>query len=687
MLRKQLACAVVLQLCALCAQSQERHALQTHVAAPANAAMMGRMPSAQRLSVAMTLSLRNETQLDSLLQRLYDPQSPDYRRFLTVAQFTEQFGPTEADYRAVISFAESRGLTVKASTPNRLVIEAIGSVAAIESAFRVKMQVYRHPTENRTFYAPDLEPAVDASLKVAGISGLSNFAPPRPMDLKRPSAATAVRSNATGSEGGQFLGSDLRAAYAPGVTLDGSGQSIGLFEFGPYNLSDVQNYFSTTGQPLNVPIINVLLNGVSGVCGSGCDDGEEVIDIQQAISMAPNLAAVYVYEGTNDTSILNRMATDNLAKQLSCSFGWLPADPASDEPIFKEFAAQGQNMFVASGDSGAFTAGGNPVFYPADDPFITATGGTDLTTNGAGGTWQSETAWIGSSGGRSTNGLAIPSYQVPVINSSNQGSTSLRNIPDIAAEANTDNYFCANGSCQGGVGGTSLAAPRWAGFLALANQQAHGTPIGFLNPTLYALGQGANYHNDLHDVTSGNNFNSSSPNLFSAVAGFDLTTGWGSPNGQSLINALSGSSPVVLNGPHTLTPQNATGSRLDDLFSGTESGNTIDIWTANGTGAQSWVFSDVGVVPSGYYNLAVSYGAFCVDASGTNSGSVVNLQPCNGSTGQAWNVVPVSNGTYMLHPAGNTGLCLDVQGVATGDGAIVIASACHNGSNQIWAIN
>lgn len=191
MLRKQLACAVVLQLCALCAQSQERHALQTHVAAPANAAMMGRMPSAQRLSVAMTLSLRNETQLDSLLQRLYDPQSPDYRRFLTVAQFTEQFGPTETDYRAVISFAESRGLTVKSSTPNRLVIEAIGSVAAIESAFRVKMQVYRHPTENRTFYAPDLEPAVAASLKVAGISGLSNFAPPRPMDSTHPSTDAA----------------------------------------------------------------------------------------------------------------------------------------------------------------------------------------------------------------------------------------------------------------------------------------------------------------------------------------------------------------------------------------------------------------------------------------------------------------------------------------------------------------
>ncbi len=92
-----------------------------------------------------------------------------------------------------------------------------------------------------------------------------------------------------------------------------------------------------------------------------------------------------------------------------------------------------------------------------------------------------------------------------------------------------------------------------------------------------SLGQGANYHSDLHDVTSGNNFNSSSPSLFSAVTGYDLTTGWGSPNGQSLINALSGSSPVILNGAHTLTPQNATGSRLDDFLSGLGSGNTIDI--------------------------------------------------------------------------------------------------------------
>ena len=111
-----------------------------------------------------------------------------------------------------------------------------------------------------------------------------------------------------------FLGSDMRAAYAPGTTLTGAGQAVGLFEFGPYNLSDVQAYSSFINQPLNVPIVNVLLDGVSAVCGAGCDDGEEVIDIHQPISMARGLSAVIVYEGNNDVDMFNQVATDNIAK-------------------------------------------------------------------------------------------------------------------------------------------------------------------------------------------------------------------------------------------------------------------------------------------------------------------------------------------------------------------------------------
>ena len=669
--------AVALAGLATMAQGQERQMLHTHAAA-SDARTTGRLPASQQMSVAMTLQLRNEPQLQALLQDLYNPASPNYRKFLSVSEFTERFAPTQADYAAVENFATTHGLTVTHEATNRLVLQVSGPVTAVEQAFHVNMGVYQHPTENRSYFAPDVEPSVEAGLAVSGVSGLNSLHPPSPVYLQR-STSDTVRANATGSMGGYFLGSDIRAAYLPGVTLTGAGQTVGLFEFGPYNVSDVESYFNSISQPLNVSIVNVLLDGVSGTCGSGCDDGEEVIDIEQAISMAPGLKAVYVYEGSSDVSILNQMAVDNIAKQLSCSFGWLPADPASDEPIFEEFAAQGQNMFVASGDSGAFSSA-NPEFYPGDDPLVTTVGGTDLTTTGPGGTWVSETAWVGSSGGSSTNGLAIPGYQAPYVNSANGGSTTLRNTPDVAAEANTDNYFCANGGCFGGVGGTSLAAPRWAGILALANQQNGGRAIGFLNPTLYSIGGGAGYSAGFHDITSGNNFNSSSPSKYTAVSGYDLVTGWGAPKGAELINTLTGS----LSGSHVLAPQNASGQVLDDLYSGTASGNTIDIWGADNTGAQVWVFANAGVVPTGFYNVAVSYGPYCMTATGSTSGSVVNLQPCDGAAGQAWGAVTVGTNTYELQSALGTNLCLTVQNNGTGDGTPVVAATCGGSTDQEW---
>ena len=112
----------------------------------------------------------------------------------------------------------------------------------------------------------------------------------------------------------------------------------------------------------------------------------------------------------------------------------------------------------------------------------------------------------------------------------------MRNSPDVAAEANTDNYICYDGGCGGGWGGTSFAAPRWAGYLALANQQAvshNDKPIGFINPTLYTLGLGSSHATYFHDITSGSN------GTYSCQTGYDLVTGWGSPNGVGLINSLA----------------------------------------------------------------------------------------------------------------------------------------------------
>jgi kumamolisin len=257
--------------------------------------------------------------------------------------------------------------------------------------------------------------------------------------------------------------------------------------------------------------------------------------------MAPE-SQVVVYVGSSDVSIFNAMATDKpTSQQLSCSWGWAD-DESSLDQIFVEFAAQGQTVFVATGDSGSRTRAN--VVWPADDPSVTAVGGTDLTTNGPGGSWESETGWSGSAGMPSKNQIAIPSYQqlAGVINSSNGGSTKLRNIPDVAAEASTNQYSCYDGSCSGGNGGTSYAAPQWAGFIALVNQQAVqqckavlNPAVGFLNPALYQIGVGSQYPSDFYDITSGSN------GRYSAVSGYDLVTGWGSLNGPNLADDLIGS--------------------------------------------------------------------------------------------------------------------------------------------------
>lgn len=144
-------------------------------------------------------------------------------------------------------------------------------------------------------------------------------------------------------------------------------------------------------------------------------------------------------------------------------------------------------------------------------------------------------------------------------------------------------------------------------------------------------------------------------------------------------------STANLNGTHTLTPQNATGLRLDDTSASTANNNPIDVYTANGTGAQNWSMSNTNVSPSGYYNLATE-GAYCLTASGTASTSAVTLTPCNGSSAQAWNAVS-TNSTYAFHPANNPSNCLDVRGDATSPGTAVQVYTCNGGPNEQWAVN
>jgi uncharacterized repeat protein (TIGR03803 family) len=582
---------------AFSAQAAERQVIHSKISATVtNLSPVRHSSRWTRLNLSIGLPLRDREGLTNLLQQLYDPASTNYHRFLTPEQFAERFGPTAQDYQAVVSFAQSHGLAVTAKHPNRALVSVRGTMADVERAFHVTMNEYQHPTEARTFYAPDREPSLDLAVPVLAVGGLDNYLIPHP--CMKPISSGQPQPNLTGSgPNGAYLGKDFRAAYVPGVPLNGAGQTVGLLEFDyGYYQSDITAYENLAGLP-NVPVSAVLLDGYSGAPGSGNGNVEVSLDIEMAISMAPGLKGVLVYEGSSTDDILNRMATDNLAKQFGAS--WTYPTDAGSEQAFLQMAAQGQSFFNASGDSGAYAGA---VSTPADDPNITVVGGTTLTTSGAGGPWLSETTWTPySSGGISTRN-AIPSWQQGISMAANQGSTTMRNLPDVALTADNVFVIAGNGQ-QGSVGGTSCATPLWAGFTALVNQLAltNGEPtVGFINPAVYAMGKGSNslsYTTLFHDITTGNNENSSSPNRFTAVTGYDLCTGWGTPTGSNLITALA------LPEPLRISPSG------DEIITGPVGGpfspaaQTYTL-TINGSGTLNWVLGNT----STWFNVSPSSG-------------------------------------------------------------------------------
>jgi len=532
-------------------QAQSQTLLTRHVreaVLKGEARLVGQLPATQTIHFDIALALRHQPDLEDFLQDVYDPSSSSYRHFVTVEEFTARFGPSQEDYDALIAFAKASGFTVVEGSRNRMDVILTGSAASVEKAFHVAMGVYQHPTENRTFYAPDREPTADLLFQLWHISGLDNYSIPRPNLVHR---SVKTKSNATTGSGPDqsFLGSDMRAAYYGTGSLTGAGQSLGLLEYAGTDLADLQTYYTNAGQTETVPIIlkSVDFTPVTCFASEGCDDTEQTLDMTQALGMAPGLASLVMYIGSSDSAIFNAMATaEPLNAQLSCSWYWSPADPKTLDPIFMEFAAQGQNLFDAAGDHYSWQIGGS--IWPADNAYLTSVGGTDLETQSAGGPWASETAWFFGGGGFSPNDISIPSWQLVTADRCIDVacSTTLRNGPDVSANANFTFYVCADqdGCTANDYGGTSFAAPMWAGYLALANQQllANGstTTLGFINPILYTIGLGSNYATDFHDITAGTNG-------YSATAGFDLATGWGSPNGSSLITALLGT--VVGSGP------------------------------------------------------------------------------------------------------------------------------------------
>jgi kumamolisin len=650
-----LACAVTTLLLTIPGHASPQPLLTRHVrdaVVNGQAQLVGQLPATKTLRFDMVLPLRDRTGLQNFLQELQDPASPSYHQFLTPEEFTARFGPSQEDWDALVAFAKASGFEIISGTRDARDLRLTGTVANIEKAFHVTMGLYQDLTEDREFFAIDREPTVDLPFQLWHITGLDNDSKPHPLYVKKSDYAKAhgidpdkVVSNATTGSGpsASFLGSDMRAAYYGGTALTGTGQNLALFEYAGTDLADLTTYYKNVGQTEPYTPTLISTGGYSTSCvdsgSSACDDTEQTLDMTQAMGMAPGSTMLYMYvcgsvkangSGTiSDTACISAMVTTTdapLSKQISCSWGWTPADPSTLDPYFEQMASQGQNFFAASGDDSAWSSSNEA--WPADDANIVSVGGTDLTTSSAAGPWKSETAWADSGGGISPDSIPIPSWQklAGVITSGNKGSTTLRNGPDVSANANFTFYVCADQTtCTANdYGGTSFAAPMWAGYLALANQQAatNGDTIGFIDPIIYPAALTSSYGTYFHDITSG------SCGTYSGITGYDLCTGWGSPNTTGIINLLAGSATpsfTLSDSPSSLTiTQGSSGTSTITV-------NDLNGFTGSVTLAASGLPSGVTATFSTNPTTSTSVLTLTASATATTGTATVTITGTSGS--------------------------------------------------------
>jgi subtilase family serine protease len=480
----------------------------------------GAVDASSKMSVSVALKLRNSSELDKFIADVSNPRSPQHGKFLTPAQFNDRFAPTQSTVDSVSNFLRGQGLSVTKVSDNRQIVTADGTAAQLQHAFGTSLSRYTDTAQHRDFFANDSAPKLPAAVAgaVQGVVGLDNHAVKHTNNTKGRKPHAPSGYNPT----------QLRGAYDTGSLGTGSGQSVALWEFDGYQASNIAQYGRQFSLNSAAPK-TVAVDGANYDSSPGDGQGEVELDIEIVNAMAP-AASTYVYEAPNsdqgEVDMASQIASDNKVSVVSISWGSCEPD-TTDAAItgtsngIKQATAEGISFFAASGDDGSkdctrSQTGGSvdAVDYPASDPNVTGVGGTHLTVSGS--SYGSESAWNGSGGGTSTK-FDAPSWQT--------GANGKRTVPDVSSDADPNSgYAIFSGGSWQVYGGTSCAAPMWAGFAAL-----YGAKLGAANQALYGL-KGTGFH----DVTSGSN------GTFRAGSGYDQVTGWGSYDGAKLAAALKG---------------------------------------------------------------------------------------------------------------------------------------------------
>ena len=557
----------------------------------ARASDLGQAPLDRVLpSVTLHFNMSDAQQaaLNQLIVDQQNPSSPRFHQWLTPAQYGAQFGLSSSDLAKVSAWLTGQGLQIVSVAPSSNFIRVTGTVAQMQAALGTS--IHSLSLDGEQHISNITNPALPSALAgvVNGITGLNDFKLKSRAQFKkvvRPQFTSSISGNHYLAPGDFYTIYDVTPLLAS--SINGSGVTVAVMGQTDISLADAAAFRSASGLTANAPTVRLFGADPGTIPG---DVDEATLDVEWSGAVAPGASILYVSSALAEGGVINSLVysiTSNLAPILSISYGacesdWGQRNLTTLNQYFQQANVQGQTIVGPSGDSGAtdcdyqaiIAADGLAVDFPASSPFVTGLGGTMLN-EGAGNFWNTnngnnsgsalsyipETVWnessangLGSGGGGASAYFSKPAWQV----GTGVPTDLSRDVPDVSlASANGHDGFlyCVQGSCVNGyrdqnqnlavVGGTSVAAPSFAGILALVEQKTGGR-LGNVNPQIYGLANSTFYNNVFHDVTSGNNNSpcvQGSPNCpnggtigYITGTGFDLATGWGSIDAFNLVN-------------------------------------------------------------------------------------------------------------------------------------------------------
>jgi kumamolisin len=483
---------------------------------------VGDVPKDEMLTVSVVLKPKTRAAAPAIGERA-----------LSREDFMEAHGAAPDSIEKAKHFAAEHGLKVIEESARRRTVMLEGTAEAFMKAFSTQFDRYEHQGHQYRARTGMVHVPEDFEDSIEAVLGLDN----------RPQAKPYLRASGAPKPGANVSYTPRQVAqlYNFPLDVDGTGQTIGIIELGGgYRPADLKNYFAS----INVKepsVTSVFVDGGKNhPTNANSADGEVLLDIEVAGAVAPGAKIVVYFAPNTDQGFLDALTSaihDNQNKPsvISISWGgpestWTGQAMNAFDAAARDAALLGITICAASGDNGSsddVKDGQNHVDFPASSPHILACGGTNLQSKN--GVITSETVWNdGTAGGAGGGGFSVQ-FPIPDYQTAAKVKGSGRGVPDVCGDADPETgYQVLVDGHSAVIGGTSAVAPLWSGLTALLNQKL-GTPVGFLQPKLYALSSSTGA---FRDITGGSN------GTFSAGPGWDAASGLGSPSGENLLKAL-----------------------------------------------------------------------------------------------------------------------------------------------------